>query len=143
MWCQQKRDLIHCVLVVFAPAAYIAYPGREVGYRDELVDQPGEIGNPDRVHMTCLASRTEVVAGFSYFCHIGWIDYTCVLGHWDAVTISGWVRLPILFNGQYTNNAFPTTWSSGTKPQACESDEELRLSPRTKRLPSGTVHEPL
>ena len=55
---QQQAELIQGVHVIFSPAANVAAPSWKIGDRDQLVTQPGKIGNKQPVHLTRLAFGT-------------------------------------------------------------------------------------
>ena len=44
--------------VIFPPVADVADPGREIGYGDQFIAQPGEIGNEAHMHHSSLAFST-------------------------------------------------------------------------------------
>ena len=47
------------VLIVFAPAAYVAHPGGEVWHGDQLVVQPGKVGDQLPAQHAGLAFRAD------------------------------------------------------------------------------------
>ena len=67
------------MLIILTPPAYITYPGREVGYGDELIHQPGEISDPHGFHMACLADVTGMFVGIKWFCHFFQVRFHPVL----------------------------------------------------------------
>ena len=49
---QDQAELVEGAGIIFPPPANIANPGREVRYGDQLVCQPGEVGDILQVHLT-------------------------------------------------------------------------------------------
>ncbi len=56
---EQHGDPGDCLLVVFAFAAHVTYPGREVCDGDQFLSQPGEIRDVPQMHYTRGALTTR------------------------------------------------------------------------------------
>ncbi len=55
---EKDIDLVDSFVVIFAFAADVAHPGREIGYGDQFAVQPGEIRDGSLVHLPDIALAT-------------------------------------------------------------------------------------
>lgn len=70
-WCacvgvQQQAELVQGMKIIFTPATYIAAPGGKIWHSDQLVAQPGEIGDiyaPELASLAFIAWDSVIEAG--------------------------------------------------------------------------------
>ena len=118
------------LLVVVPATADIADPGGEIRDQDKFLTQPGKVGDETQAHHAGLTFIAGKGTG-GLFGHLSSRTLEPLRGgdrNADVIEHRPFRRRPIDQDGLANDVSV-----SGSRPQACESEESLRLSPRTNR----------